>query len=88
MTKTRPLVVKKGVFNFVVRNQTGLADIRNTLITNFNLLNSVKHLNPNTRKKRIHNSCDSTKLEMNYKRSFNKAVTKRFYKINFKDYGN
>ena len=34
------------------------------------------------------NACDSTKLKMNYKWSFNKAVTRHFYKISFRGFEN
>ena len=33
-------------------------------------------------------SCASTKLEMNYEKSFNKAVIKNFCHLSFKDFGN
>ena len=72
----------------MVNNQTGFSEYRTTLFTNFNLSNLVQKIkHKHGEKMNTHTSSVSTKLEMGYKRSFNKAVIKYFCKISFKDFG-
>ena len=67
--------------------QTGLPDNRTTLFTNHNLSNLVQNLKMTMAEKGTCTSFVSPReLQLNYKKSFNEAVMKYFFKISFKDF--
>ena len=91
ISKPRPLIVRKYVGNLMLHSQESRKTfkIQNNSIYETQFIQFVQYLDTNMAKKvNTHTSCALTQLQMNYKRSFNKAIVTTFCGISFKYFRN
>ena len=91
ISKTRPLIIRKYVGNLMFHSEESRKTfkIQNNSIYEIQFIQFVQYLDTNMAKKvNTHTSCVFTQLQMNYKRSFNKAIVKKLCKISFKYFRN